>query len=204
MGNPYGNPDPRYSDPRYPQPDEPTVPVQYNPQHGSGNYPPQQGAQGPYYNEQYVQQGDGRYVQSQQQSYEGPHGNRVERRETSFVDREAQRASLRMWLTRFVYFLLSVLEIILILRFAFRLLGANPYVAFVQGLYSFSDFFVSPFNGIFGQPSLRSTYVFDVSTLIAMLIYALVFWGIVSLIRVILAPTAVGSQSIISERRRQR
>ncbi|BCL79766.1 YggT family protein [Ktedonobacteria bacterium brp13] len=199
MGNQYGGyPDPRYSDPRYPQPEDPTEAVPYSNQ--NLGYPNNGGQQQPYYDNNYPQQG------YPQQGYQQPgapfvSGGQVEKREEVYVDRELQRANLRLWLVRFTYFLLSVLLIVLGLRFIFRLLGANSYNAFVSGLYSVSDFFVTPFNGIFGEPSLRSTFVFDVSTLIAMLIYALIFWGIASLIRVLLAPPTSGTQHITTRRR---
>jgi len=213
MGNQYGGyPDPRYSDPRYPQPEDPTEAVPYNggqqQPYYDNNYPqqgyPQQGYQQPGVpfasGEQYVQ-GDNQYMQSNQQRYRTPGGGQVEKREEVYVDRAQQRANLRLWLVRFTYFLLSVLLIVLGLRFIFRLLGANSYNSFVSGLYSVSGFFVTPFNGIFGEPSLHATFVFDVSTLIAMLIYALIFWGIASLIRVLLAPATSETQHITTRRR---
>ena len=87
-----------------------------------------------------------------------------------------------------VYFLLGVLEVILGLRFIFRLLGANEGSSFTLALYNFSHVFVGPFNGIFNDQAIGSKSVFELSTLVAMLIYALIAWGLVSLCRVLLAP----------------
>ena len=67
-------------------------------------------------------------------------------------------------------------------------------------LYNLSHVFVAPFNGIFNDQALGRS-VFEMSTLIAMLVYALIAWGIVSLGRVIFAPVMPGHQSITTTRR---
>lgn len=137
----------------------------------------------------------GAYTQTQRESYVDPMGNRVENREEVFVDKNQSRANMRYWITRVVYFLLGVLEVIMALRFLFRLLGANRFNGFVMFLYGLSHVFVAPFNGIFNDQALGTSSVFEVSTLIAMLLYALIAWGLVSLGRVIFAPTLSGRQT---------
>ena len=74
------------------------------------------------------------------------------------------------------------------MRLLLRLLGANEASGFVTFIYDLSHIFVGPFNGIFNDQALGRS-VFEASTLIAMIIYALIAWGIVSLGRVIFAPT---------------
>ena len=143
----------------------------------------------------------GMYAESQSENYVDPMGNRVASREEVFEDRNQSRANMRYWIASVVYFLLGVLEIILLLRFIFRLLGANRFNGFVSFLYSLSHVFVSPFNGIFNDQALGSHSVFEVSTLIAMLIYALLAWGLVSLGRVVFAPNLTGRQSFTTTRR---
>lgn len=86
--------------------------------------------------------------------------------------------------------MLSVLEVILLLRFFFRLLGANQGSDFVLFLYSLSHVVVAPFNGIFNDQTLGSSSVLEVSTLIAMMVLALIVWGIVSLGKVIFVPSS--------------
>ena len=86
-----------------------------------------------------------------------------------------------------VYFILGVLEILLAFRFVLKLAGANPSSGFVDFIYGLSRFFVSPFNGIF-RTSLaqgsETTSVFEPSTLIAIIVYAIIAWGIVKLIQI--------------------
>lgn len=123
----------------------------------------------------------------QRENYVDPAGNRVERRVDVFEDKNQSRANARYWITSVTYFVLGVLEVILGLRLLFRLLGANQGNDFIAFLYSLSHIFVVGFNGIFNDQALGRS-VFEVSTLIAMLVYALIAWGIVSLGRVLFAP----------------
>ena len=143
----------------------------------------------------------GAYSQSQQQSYVDSAGNRVENREEVYEDRNQSRANTRYWITTITYFVLGVLEVILVLRLLFRLLGANQDNGFISFLYGLSHIFVGAFNGIFNDQTIGSRGVFEVSTLIAMLVYALIAWGIVSLGRVAFAPVVSGRQSITTTRR---
>ena len=100
-----------------------------------------------------------------------------------------------------MYFVLGVIEVILLLRLIFRLLGANESSDFVMVLYNLSHIFVGPFNGIFNDQALGRS-VFEISTLVAMIVYALIAWGIVSLGNVIFAPQYSGRESRTTIRRR--
>jgi hypothetical protein len=141
-------------------------------------------------------------MERQRESYMDSSGNRVENQVETYEDTNLRKASLRNWITGVVYFLLGVLEVILGLRFIFRLLGANEGSDFTRALYDFSHIFVGPFNGIFNDQTIGSRSVFELSTLVAMLIYALIAWGLVSLARVLLSPT-YGGRRVSTTRRRQ-
>ncbi|HXZ03517.1 MAG TPA: hypothetical protein VEH81_01720 [Ktedonobacteraceae bacterium] len=127
-------------------------------------------------------------------------GNQVENRAEVFEDENLRRANIRFWIARVVYFVLAVLEIILLLRLIFRLLGANQSSDFVMFLYNLSHVFVAPFNGIFNDQALGRS-VFEISTVVAMIVYALIAWGIVSLANLIFAPKYSGRQSSTTTRR---
>jgi|SRR5450432_1036355 hypothetical protein len=142
----------------------------------------------------------GAYAQSRHESYVDPAGNHVESREEVFEDKNQSRANTRYWITTVTYFILGVLEVILFLRLLFRLLGANTDNGFITFLYSLSHIFVGPFNGIFNDQALGRS-VFEVSTIIAMLVYALIAWGIVSLGKVVFAPQVTGHQRVVTTRR---
>jgi hypothetical protein len=143
----------------------------------------------------------GPYVQRQSERYVDPAGNVVENRSEVYEDPNQARANNRYWTATITYFILAVLEIILVLRLFFRLLGANQGNSFISFLYSLSHVFVGPFNGIFNDQTIGNSSVFEVSTIIAMIIYALIAWGIVSLGRVVFAPDYSGQRRVRSTRR---
>ena len=142
------------------------------------------------------------YGQSQQESYIDSTGNQVENRSEVYEDENLRRANIRYWISRTVYFVLGVLEVILLLRLIFRLLGANQSSAFVMFLYNLSHIFVGPFNGIFNDQALGNS-VFEISTLVAMVVYALIAWGVVSLGNLIFAPKYSGQQRVSTTYRRR-
>src|SRR5947209_10273530 len=113
----------------------------------------------------------GAYAQRQHESYVDSRGNRIENREEVFEDENQRRANIRYWITRITYFVLGVLEVILLLRFLFRLLGANQTSGFVTILYNLSHIFVVPFYGIFNDPAFANSSL-EISTLIAILLHA--------------------------------
>ncbi|NLM43958.1 MAG: YggT family protein [Clostridiales bacterium] len=86
-----------------------------------------------------------------------------------------------------IYYILGLIEILLLFRFMFKLLGANPNNGFVSFLYSLAGIFISPFIGIFNSfisQGLVAKSILEPATLIAMIVYAVIAWGIVSLIRI--------------------
>jgi hypothetical protein len=145
----------------------------------------------------------GAHAESQRESYVDSMGNRVDSHAEVFEDTNQRRANIRYRIARITYSVSGVLEVILLLRLFFRLLGASRDNGFIMFLYGLSHVFVAPFNGIFNDQALGSRSVFEVSTLIAMLVYALLAWGIVVLGRTVFAPTLSGRQSITTMRRRR-
>ncbi|NOS67672.1 MAG: YggT family protein [Candidatus Peribacteraceae bacterium] len=79
-----------------------------------------------------------------------------------------------------VFFCMGVIEVLLALRFIFKLFGANPENMFARIIYWLSGILLFPFNGLFrGTPVADGTLQrFEPSTIIAMVIYALLAWGI--------------------------
>ncbi|WP_333783040.1 hypothetical protein [Lutispora saccharofermentans] len=85
-----------------------------------------------------------------------------------------------------IYYILSVIEVLLAFRFIFKLLGANPRNGFVSFIYSIAGIFMAPFSGIFYSSTtngLAAKSVFEPATLIGMAVYAVLAWGLVGLIR---------------------
>lgn len=87
-------------------------------------------------------------------------------------------------LARIVYWLFGVIEALLALRFVLGLFGANTAALFVRMIYGITDVFMVPFTAVFNTQRLEGA-TFEWSVLLAMVIYALIAWGIVSLIRAV-------------------
>ena len=101
-----------------------------------------------------------------------------------------EKYNLPLWFLKArhtIYFILGVIEVLLGFRFIFKLLGANPQNGFVAFLYSISSIFSAPFSGIFDSfvsSGLAAKSVFEPAAIIGMIVYAVIAWGITSLIRI--------------------
>jgi hypothetical protein len=95
-----------------------------------------------------------------------------------------------------IYFVAGLFDVILLFRFLLKVTGANPASGFVSMIYSFSQFLVWPFQGIF-SPSVTAgaevRAIFEPATLVAMLVYGILAWGLVKLMAIL-----VGRSSEIS------
>jgi len=81
-------------------------------------------------------------------------------------------------LNDFLQWFLVVMEVTLIIRFFFLLIGAQQSNLFAGFLYALTDVILFPFQGIVNPLRIREGQAFDWSTLIAMLIYWLIFWAV--------------------------
>ncbi|MBW4690788.1 MAG: YggT family protein [Lyngbya sp. HA4199-MV5] len=96
----------------------------------------------------------------------------------------AKRSNTFAWIINSISFLVGLLEILLVLRFVLRVAGANTQNAFAQFIYNISDPFVAPFSTLFISPTTRDAgSIFDLNVLVAIVIYALLGWIAISLIR---------------------
>ena len=86
-----------------------------------------------------------------------------------------------------VWFVVGVVEIFIAARFLGKLFGASAQSAFVNFIYQVSGPMVAPFTGIFGDTGTR-TNTFETASLVALLVYAVIGWGLVVLIRIVTAP----------------
>ena len=82
---------------------------------------------------------------------------------------------------RIVWFVVGVVNTFIALRFLFLLFGANQGAGFTDFIYSVSAPLVAPFVGIFGEPTYGQS-VFELSSILAIVIYLLLGWGIAKLL----------------------
>lgn len=81
---------------------------------------------------------------------------------------------------RIVWYVAGLITAIIALRFILLLLGANREAGFTDFIYSISAPLVAPFVGIFGEPTY-GTSVFELSSVLAIVVYLLIAWGIAKL-----------------------
>jgi hypothetical protein len=98
------------------------------------------------------------------------------------VGQEQRLASFKA--TQLIWWLVGLLEAVLALRFIFKLIGVNAGNPFASFLFGLTNFFVAPFASLTGAPAVGGM-VFEFSTLLAMIIYGLVGWGIERLVYVL-------------------
>lgn len=99
-------------------------------------------------------------------------------------DAAAERRMGMFQMNRIIYSLLAFLEILLGLRFFLKLIAANAESGFSVFIYGVTALFAEPFANLIGTPAYEGM-VFEATTLIAMVVYALVFWGIVQVVRIV-------------------
>ena len=122
----------------------------------------------------------------------------VDRREETLVTRQpgfaateqvvqdvAAEHRMKMFqINRILWSLLVFLEILLAFRVGLRLIAANPDSGFGMFMYGITGIFVAPFNGLIGTPTSGGSSL-EITTLIAMAVYALICWGIAYVIRIV-------------------
>lgn len=86
--------------------------------------------------------------------------------------------------TQFIWLLFGGLESLLGIRVILMLIGANPANTFTAFVYQLSELFLWPFRNIVANPAFQN-YVLEITSVIAMIVYALVGWAIVQLIWVL-------------------
>lgn len=81
-----------------------------------------------------------------------------------------------------VSLLFSIIIGIVAIRFIFKLIGANASNGVVNWFYAASQPLVQPFFGIFGHDAAIGTARFELDTLIALIVYAIIAGIITSLL----------------------
>lgn len=80
-----------------------------------------------------------------------------------------------------VWYILGVLEVILLFRFLLKLFAANPAAGFTDFIYSITQPLVAPFLSVFRISSVEGS-IFEWTTLLALFVYWLVATGIMQLL----------------------
>lgn len=95
--------------------------------------------------------------------------------------------------TQIVWYILEVLEFLLLVRFILKFLGANPTAGFSQLIYGITYPFVQPFIYVFKVTRVAGSTI-EWTTLLAMLIYYFIAVAIIKLILVSKPVSAVEAE----------
>lgn len=82
--------------------------------------------------------------------------------------------------TQVVWYVLGLLEVLMAFRLVLKLLGANSAAGFTSFIYSVTHPFVAPFLNVFRVTRVEGS-VFEWTTILAMVVYWLIAWGIIKL-----------------------
>ena len=103
--------------------------------------------------------------------------NRVSEVRTSQSEPDREQRIFTFKATQLIWLLFGILEALIALRIGLKLIGANPDSPIVTLIYGFTYLFLFPFTGLVGSPA-AGNMVLELSSLFAMLIYALIAWAI--------------------------
>ena len=98
-----------------------------------------------------------------------------------------------------IWLLFGVLDALIVVRIILKLIAANPSSGFAQIVYSITNIFLAPFSGLVASSAVGNG-VFEIPSVIAIIVYSLLAWGIVRLFRLIFTPART-KQSVTTVRR---
>jgi hypothetical protein len=115
----------------------------------------------------------------------------VERVESVSTDPYAERRGTAYKVRQGIYLIFGIVEGLIAIRFVLRALGANAEAGFASFIYSITAPLVAPFVGLFGTPQYNGS-ILELHSVIAIVVYALVAWGLAKLVWLLLGETRSG------------
>lgn len=102
----------------------------------------------------------------------------VAHRDRTVRDVGAERQQSLLRVSQIIWLIIGIIEVLIGLRVVLKLIGANAANDFASFIYNAAGVFLAPFFGLTGSPASGGS-VLEIPSLIAMLVYALLGWGIV-------------------------
>lgn len=84
-----------------------------------------------------------------------------------------------------VYLIFGIIEVLIAIRVVLKLLAANPNAGFSSFIYGITGPLVGPFLGVFNTPSGNNGSVFELSSVLAIIVYMLLAYVIVRVIYIL-------------------
>jgi hypothetical protein len=79
--------------------------------------------------------------------------------------------------TQLIWLLFGALEVLIVLRIALMLIGANPNSPIVAMIYGLTYLVLFPFTGLISSPTVGNM-VLEISSMFAILVYGLIAFGV--------------------------
>jgi uncharacterized protein YggT (Ycf19 family) len=92
-----------------------------------------------------------------------------------------------------IYLIFGIVDVVLLTRMVLKVLAANPHAGFTSFVYAVSDALLIPFRGILPSTTVAGKSVFELSTLIAIIVYALVAFGLARIVSITFSRSVVFS-----------
>ena len=105
---------------------------------------------------------------------------------------EGRLTPARRW-NEVIYLVVAIIDVVLLVRMVLKLLAANPHAGFSSFIYTISDALLIPFRGILPITTVTGKSVFEMSALIAIIVYALVGFGLTRLVSIFFSRSVVFS-----------
>ena len=95
--------------------------------------------------------------------------------------------------TETIYLIFGIVDVVLLMRLTLKLLGANAHAPFASFSYGLSDFLMLPFRGLLPITPVSTKSVFELSVVIAVVVYALIAFALGRLARISLSRSVMYS-----------
>lgn len=103
--------------------------------------------------------------------------NHMSELRTTQHDAELEQRLFTFKATQLIWLALGIVEALIAIRVVLKLIGANAESLFAAFIYNLSDVFLFPFAGLVATPTAGNVAL-ELSSIIAMLVYALLAWGL--------------------------
>ena len=98
-----------------------------------------------------------------------------------------------------IYLFFGVINGLLLIRIVLKLLAANPLSGFASFVYSITDIFLAPFRNLLPAVTSGRT-VLEMSAIVAIIVYALIGWGLARLVAIMMSRSVTVSHRSQSHR----
>jgi uncharacterized membrane protein YagU involved in acid resistance len=100
-----------------------------------------------------------------------------------------------------LWLLFGIILGLIAVRVVLKMIGANPAAIFAQMIYGLTDVFLWPFTGLTNDPTVGA-FQFELSSIIGMIVYALMAWGITKLVSILFYRPNTTSETTVYRQRR--